>query len=169
MRRHLANPDLPAESRRQLIGLLNDTLASALDLSLQAKHAHWNVRGPEFVSIHKLFDDVADRLRHSADVIAERATALGGTAEGTARLVGKNSHVTEYELDAVTTREHIAALAERMSLYARDLEGGGAHGSPTGRPRHRGCLHRATARPRDGHLVLGCFFSARAGEGARGS
>jgi len=122
MRRHLANPDLAADSRRELIGLLNDTLASALDLSMQAKHAHWNVRGPEFVSFHELFDDAANRLRHSADVIAERATALGGTAEGTARLVSKNSHVTEYDLSAVTTDEHVEALAERMSLYARDLK-----------------------------------------------
>jgi len=122
MHRHLANPDLSAEARREIIGLLNDTLASALDLSMQAKHAHWNVRGPEFVSLHELFDDVANRLRHSGDVIAERATALGGTAEGTARLVSKNSHVTEYELDAVTTQEHVEALGERMSLYARDLK-----------------------------------------------
>lgn len=120
--RHVANPDLPADSRRQLIDLLNSCLASAVDLSLQAKHAHWNVRGPEFVSFHELFDDIAGRFRHFADVMAERATALGGVAEGTTRLVSKNSHVTEYDLGAVTTQEHVEALAERMSLYARDLK-----------------------------------------------
>jgi starvation-inducible DNA-binding protein len=122
MQRHLANPDLRADSRRQLIELLNSTLASALDLSLQAKHAHWNVRGPEFVSFHGLFDDIAERLRHIGDVIAERATALGGIAQGTARLVSKNSQVSEYDLGAVAPQEHVEALAARMSLYAKDLK-----------------------------------------------
>lgn len=73
------------------------------------------------MSFHELFDDVADRLRDFVDVMAERATALGGVAQGTARLVSKNSHVTEYDLGAVTAQEHVEALAERMSLYGRDL------------------------------------------------
>ena len=120
--RHIANPDLQADSRRQMIDALNACLASSLDLSLQAKHAHWNVRGAEFLSLHEFFDEIADRLRHFVDVMAERATALGGIAEGTARLVAKNSHVTEYDLSAVTGQEHVQALAERMSSYSRDLK-----------------------------------------------
>jgi starvation-inducible DNA-binding protein len=121
MRPHLANPTLQANSRRELIELLNATLASALDLSMQAKHAHWNIRGPDFLSFHEFFDELAERLHHFADVLAERATALGGTAEGTARLVGKNSRIDEYDLDAVTSAEHVEALTERMSVYAGDL------------------------------------------------
>lgn len=120
--RHVANPDLEADSRRQMIDVLNSCLASALDLSLQAKHAHWNIRGAEFISLHEFFDEIADRLRHFVDVMAERATALGGIAQGTARQVSKNSHVAEYDLSAVTGQEHVQALAERMSLYSRDLK-----------------------------------------------
>lgn len=86
-----------------MIDVLNSCLASALDLSLQ------------------FFDEIADRLRHFVDVMAERATALGGIAEGTARLVSKHSHVAEYDLSAVTGQEHVRALAEQMSLCSRDL------------------------------------------------
>src|SRR5262249_33210386 len=50
--------DLPAASRTQVSELLNRRLADALDLQSQCKQAHWNVKGPEFIALHKLFDDV---------------------------------------------------------------------------------------------------------------
>ena len=124
MQRHLANVRLSGESRQRLIELLNRVLAGALDLSLQSKHAHWNVRGPDFVSFHELFDELSGHLRHHADVLAERATALGGIAQGTARLVAENSDVAEYALDAVTSQDHVRALAERLSDHAAALADG---------------------------------------------
>ncbi|HET7009279.1 MAG TPA: ferritin-like domain-containing protein, partial [Anaerolineales bacterium] len=70
--------DLPLEAREELVGMLNQHLADTLDLYSQAKHAHWNVKGMDFFQLHKLFDDLAEMLEEFADVIAERATALGG-------------------------------------------------------------------------------------------
>ena len=51
--------DLPPTSRRSAIELLNEHLADAIDLHLQAKQAHWNIKGPNFVGLHELFDRVA--------------------------------------------------------------------------------------------------------------
>ena len=75
--------------------LLNDRLAEAIDLQLQAKHAHWNVKGPNFVGLHDLFDRVADAVRDFVDLIAERGVALGGIAEGTVQTAARRSKLPE--------------------------------------------------------------------------
>ncbi|GMU54014.1 MAG: DNA starvation/stationary phase protection protein [Candidatus Xenobia bacterium] len=59
-------------------------LAAALDLKLQAKQLHWNVKGPNFFSLHQLFDRVAEELEAHSDTLAERAVQLAGSVEGAA-------------------------------------------------------------------------------------
>ena len=46
--------DLPANTRTKVIELLNARLADAIDLGAQTKHAHWNVKGPNFIALHEL-------------------------------------------------------------------------------------------------------------------
>ena len=58
-------------------------LADRIDLMHQAKQAHWNVKGPSCIALHKLFDEVVDAAEDSMDLLAERVVQLGGTAEGT--------------------------------------------------------------------------------------
>ena len=53
--------DLPPDNRKDLVALLNQHLADTLDLHAQTKYAHWNVKGPGFISLHKLFDELADK------------------------------------------------------------------------------------------------------------
>src|SRR6476620_12591424 len=77
--------DIPAENRAKLVSLLNQQLADTFDLMSQTKFAHWNVKGPNFYQLHKLFDELAEGLEEHVDEIAERVTALGGVATGTAR------------------------------------------------------------------------------------
>ena len=48
--------DLDPAIREEAVELLNDRLADCIDLHTQVKHAHWNVKGPEFIALHKLFD-----------------------------------------------------------------------------------------------------------------
>jgi starvation-inducible DNA-binding protein len=67
--------DLSGPTRAQMIDLLNQNLADILDLGMQAKYAHWNVKGPSFIALHELYDTIAEEL-------AERAVKLGGTAQG---------------------------------------------------------------------------------------
>src|SRR6202011_1722053 len=103
--------DLPEKTRRQMIDLCNARLADAIDLQTQAKQAHWNVKGPNFIALHKLFDAGVEAVEDYVDEIAERAVELGGTVEGTARSVAKRSTLSEYPLQISTGKEHVAALS----------------------------------------------------------
>jgi starvation-inducible DNA-binding protein len=113
--------DLAAEVRSQVTGILNQTLAATLDLKTQTKQAHWNVKGMDFFQLHELFDEIAGELEEYVDMVAERVTALGGTALGTARLAAANSILPEYDLDAVDGADHVSALAERFAAYAKHV------------------------------------------------
>jgi starvation-inducible DNA-binding protein len=113
--------DIAADVRADVVELLNKSLAATLDLKTQTKQAHWNVKGMDFYQLHELFDEMADELEEYVDMVAERATALGGTAMGTARLAAAESILPEYPLDAVDGVEHITALAERYAAYGKHV------------------------------------------------
>ena len=110
--------DMPDEDREGLIALLNQQLADTFDLYSQTKQAHWNVKGSEFYQLHKLYDELAEQLLEFVDVIAERATALGGVAMGTARMAADSSRLEEYPLDAIDSLQSVEALCERFANYA---------------------------------------------------
>src|SRR5271157_4907081 len=90
--------DISPERRSELIGLMSQRLADAVDLQMQMKQAHWNVKGPNFIGLHELFDDIDEAVESYVDLIAERIVQLGGVAEGTARTVAARSRLEEYPL-----------------------------------------------------------------------
>src|SRR2546425_6460404 len=59
---HETMNDLPENVRSQVSDLLNNRLAEAIDLQTQAKQAHWNVKGPQFIALHKLFDEINEAV-----------------------------------------------------------------------------------------------------------
>ncbi len=99
-----------------MIDVSGRQLAEVVDLGLQAKQAHWNVKGPHFFSLHELFDQVAQRLEEFTDDIEERAVELGGTAQGTVQVIAKRSKLPEYPPNASPGREHVAALSGALAL-----------------------------------------------------
>jgi starvation-inducible DNA-binding protein len=103
--------------RRAMIDLLNQQLADVLDLGLQAKQAHWNVKGPHFIGLHELFDKVAEELEEFTDDIAERAIALGGVALGTIQTVSKHSQLAAYPLDLASGQAHVSALSGALAKF----------------------------------------------------
>ena len=100
-----------------MIMLLNQQLADVLDLGLQAKQAHWNVKGPHFIGLHELFDKVAEGLEEFTDEIAERAVELGGVALGTVQIVSKISRLPAYPLSISSGREHVTALSSALAKF----------------------------------------------------
>src|SRR3954466_10757859 len=109
--------DLPASVRTPIVNLLNNRLADAIDLGTQAKQAHWNVKGPNFIALHELFDQINEEVEGYVDEIAERAVQLGGVAEGTARMVAKRSSLAEYPLNATDGRSHVEALSSALASF----------------------------------------------------
>src|SRR6478735_6974615 len=116
---HKTRIDLPEETRAPVVKLLNARLADAIDLQTQCKQAHWNVKGPDFIALHKLFDDVNEDVEEYVDLIAERAVQLGGTADGTARLVAKRSSLSEYGAKGPDGREHVEALSSALAAFGK--------------------------------------------------
>jgi starvation-inducible DNA-binding protein len=111
--------DLPAETRSRLVNLLNARLADCIDLQTQCKQAHWNVKGPSFIGLHKLFDDINSDVEEYVDLLAERVVQLGGVAEGTARRVAQRSTLQEYPLEISDGREHVDALSTALSVFGK--------------------------------------------------
>ena len=111
--------DLPADTRREMIELLNQALADCVDLETQTKQAHWNVRGPSFWGLHKLFDEINEAVEEYVDLIAERAAQLGGTVSGTARDAAARSRLPEYPHDIKDGMAHVNALSEALSTFGR--------------------------------------------------
>jgi starvation-inducible DNA-binding protein len=110
--------DLAREVRGKMISLLNQQLADTFDLYSQTKQAHWNVKGAQFFQLHELFDKLAEELQGYVDQIAERATSLGGLAQGTVRMSAANSQLPETELDVTDSLPTVEALAERYAGLA---------------------------------------------------
>lgn len=110
--------DLAPEVRSEMIALLNQQLADTFDLYSQTKQAHWNVKGAQFYPLHELFDKLAEELVGYTDLIAERATALGGLTQGTVRLSAANSQLAEFPSDVTASMPMVAALAERYAALS---------------------------------------------------
>ena len=110
--------DIPAETRRKAIEILNQNLANSFDLMSQTKQAHWNVKGNDFWQLHKLFDELAGEVAEWVDMIAERATALGGYATGTARMAAAATELPEFPTDITAGMEYVSAVVERLAQFA---------------------------------------------------
>jgi starvation-inducible DNA-binding protein len=118
---HDTRIDLPARTRAKIIEALNARLAEAIDLGAQAKHAHWNVKGPNFIALHELFDKVAESVEEHIDELAERITALGGTAHGTIAAVVRASSLPAYPQDLADGMKHVDALATALAHFGKKI------------------------------------------------
>ncbi len=117
-RLHPTKIDIAEKTRATLVDLLNDRLADTADLTSQLKQAHWNVKGKDFQQLHELFDAIEEALIPYVDMLAERATTLGGTAMGTVRMAAKASTLPEYPSDITNGKDHLSAVRDRLAKYA---------------------------------------------------
>jgi starvation-inducible DNA-binding protein len=116
--------DLPEAARAKLINLLNARLADSIDLQTQCKQAHWNVKGPNFIALHELFDKVNEAVEDYVDEIAERAAQLGGVVEGSVRTVAARTSLPAYPSDAVDGRGHADALSTALAAFGKEARAG---------------------------------------------
>ena len=116
---HRTKNDLPEKTRTEVVAILNANLANSIDLMHQARQAHWNVKGPTFIALHKLFDEIAAAAGEYMDLIAERVVQLGGTAEGTIQNAAKRSTVKEYPLSISAERDHLETLSSALASYGK--------------------------------------------------
>lgn len=115
---------IPENVRLKSIEFLQHRLCDAIDLMLQSKVAHWNVKGENFISLHLLFDEVTEKMRKIVDRIAERITQLGGVAPGDCNSVVEGSSLPRYPLNISEGRDHVMALCASLSEFGRLLKEG---------------------------------------------
>ncbi len=111
--------DLSDKCRRNVAVILNDRLADAIDLQSQVKQAHWNVKGPHFIALHELFDKISDAILDQIDVIAERVTSLGATAEGTVAVAAKRSKLKNYPLSITAGKDQLFYLSTQLAMFGK--------------------------------------------------
>ena len=118
---HHTQNDLSVPTRGMVVAILNARLADSIDLTLHAKQAHWNVKGPQFMQLHELFDQVADAAREAADLIAERAVQLGGVADGTIQGVAKHTTLKAYPTTLSAGADHVKALSASIATVGKGV------------------------------------------------
>jgi len=116
--------DLTPDHRSKLCSLLNQRLADIIDLTQQARQAHWNVKGPNFIALHHLFDEIYAYLGAQTDDIAERIVALGGNAEGRVQAVAKATSLPHYPDGLHGGRSHLDALASSVAVFGKAVREG---------------------------------------------
>ncbi len=118
---HPTKNNLSEQTRSHAVGLLNQALSDLIDLQLQSKQAHWNVKGPNFIALHELFDRVAADAVEFSDNVAERIAALGGQAEGSINAVGKRTSLPAYPAEISNGRDHVDALSTSMAVVGKSI------------------------------------------------
>ena len=95
---------------------LQKVLYCAIDLNMQIKESHWSMHGREFLSVHRLFDEVAETIEDTVDDIAERIAQLGRKPEGTLQTVASKSTLPAYPAALNSIDEHIEIISQRMTF-----------------------------------------------------
>lgn len=90
-------------SKTTLLDTLTAALADSYALYLKTQNYHWNVEGPHFYALHKMFEEQYDDLASAIDEIAERIRGLGHKAPGTFAAFQKHTQITDGDNKAKAT------------------------------------------------------------------
>jgi starvation-inducible DNA-binding protein len=117
----MTKKDPPEMTCADVVPILNARLADSIDLMHQAKQAHWNVKGPSTIALHKLFDEVVDAAEEYMDLLAARIVQLGGTAEGMIQVATTRTGLKAYPLALTEERDHVEALSSALAAYGKGV------------------------------------------------
>ena len=110
---------LDVDRRLTAAGILQELLIDLIDLSLQGKQAHWNLRGPMFRELHLLLDEVAEAARDAADRVAERCLALGVAADGRLATLAGGTHLGAFPEGRIEDHQVVALIAARLQTVSQ--------------------------------------------------
>ena len=114
---------MAAKPTEKVVASLQETLVDLVDLSLQAKQAHWNIYGSHFRSVHLQLDEVTDEVRLASDDVAERLVAIGGEPDGRAATVASSTQVAELSGGRLADDKVIRQFEERLQGVADRIKG----------------------------------------------
>jgi starvation-inducible DNA-binding protein len=100
---------------------LQATLVELIDLSLQAKQAHWNVAGPTFKPVHEFLDELTAEYRDWYDLVAERLAAIGCSPDGRIATVAATTPLPALPLGKLVEGDVLASFDQRVTTVAADV------------------------------------------------
>jgi starvation-inducible DNA-binding protein len=103
-------PGMTTKEGASVAQLLQQRLNAYNDLHLTLKHAHWNVVGPNFMSVHLMLDPQVEAVRGFADAVAERIATLGSSPQGTPGAIVAQRDWDDYSIGRAGAIEHLGAL-----------------------------------------------------------
>jgi starvation-inducible DNA-binding protein len=109
---------IPEADRQAIADGLSRMLADSYTLYLKTHNYHWNVTGPQFATLHTLFEEHYTELAQAVDEIAERIRALGHPAPGSYRAYAELSSIAEDD-DEPDARAMIRRLVEGQEAVVR--------------------------------------------------
>jgi starvation-inducible DNA-binding protein len=121
---HATRNDVPSNAKQVSIGVLQACLVDSIDLYNATRQAHWNVKGPHFGQLHRLFEEFYNALQESSDALAERIAQLGGTANGVTQTLAASTRLPPYPTDIYAGMDHVAQLADRYAMVGKALREG---------------------------------------------
>lgn len=115
---------VPDNAKKISVGVLQGVVVDSSDLTNATRQAHWNVKGPQFAGLHKLFEEFYTTLNELTDVLAERIVQLGAIADGTTQTIGNTTRLEPYSNKTLEGLDHVKALAGRYSALADTVREG---------------------------------------------
>lgn len=114
---------LSEEQRQGVVNLLNADLSDAYLLIIKTKKYHWDVIGPQFRTLHELWDEHYNAIAMNIDAIAERIRTLGGYPIGTAKGFVENATLREHPGDLPNAEEMVKRLVSDHEQIIRNMRG----------------------------------------------
>lgn len=112
---------LSDEHRDTAAEALQGALVDLIDLALVGKQAHWNVYGKNFRSLHLQLDEIVTWARGGADLVAERAIAIGVAADGRASTVAETSSVPRIHDGQISDTEVVSLFIEAYGAIVANM------------------------------------------------
>jgi starvation-inducible DNA-binding protein len=107
-----------AAERRAVAGELQSTLVDLLDLALIGKHAHWNVEGRLFRSVHRELDELVEVWRNLSDAVAERAVTIGASPDGQVEAIAGATALEPLPPGHLSDRDVLKVIGDRLADVA---------------------------------------------------
>ncbi|MCD0445952.1 DNA starvation/stationary phase protection protein [Glycomyces sp. A-F 0318] len=112
---------LTDENRDTTAKALQGALVDLIDLSLVGKQAHWNVYGKNFRSLHLQLDEIVLSARNATDLVAERAIAIGVSADGRAATVAEHSSVPKIHDGTISDTEVVSLMIDAYTAVIANM------------------------------------------------
>jgi starvation-inducible DNA-binding protein len=113
--------DLTGQEVRAVTEAVNPLIADAFALYLKTKNFHWHLSGSHFRDFHLLFDEHADQIFDSIDVMAERVRKVGGLTIKSISHIGQLQTIEDDNNESVPAGEMIGRLLDDNGHIAKKI------------------------------------------------